>query len=85
MVPNTEMQRTIYFLAVPQVYNAISVIYDGLAYGEREVIIQRGNTHNLAGGEGQVRLMGSATVWRDGSSAMGNLEQGRRVHGKQVL
>lgn len=50
------MQRTIYFLAVPQVYNAISVIYDGLAYGEREVIIQRGNTHNLAGkgGAGEI-------------------------------
>lgn len=35
-----------YFPLVPQVYNAINVIYEGLVYGESRVVIQKGNTHN---------------------------------------
>jgi hypothetical protein len=51
------------------------MIYDGLVYGESELIIQKGNTHNPKG-EGQVRLMESAVVWRNGSPVIEYLKGG---------
>lgn len=58
------------------------MIYDGLVYGESELIIQKGNTHNPKG-EGQVRLMESAVVWRNGRPVIEYLKGGC-VHGLET-
>lgn len=55
------------------------MIYDGPVYGESEVIIQKGNTHNPKG-EGQVRLMESTVVWRNSIPVIEYLKGGC-VHG----
>ena len=61
------------------------MIYDGPVYGESQVIIQKGNTHNLKQGEGQMRLMESAIEWRNGNPVIETCRGGRGTRGEQVL
>lgn len=61
------------------------MIYDGPVYGGSQVIIQKGNTHKLKQGEGQMRLMESAIEWRNGNPVIetcrGAEAQGRASSG----
>lgn len=61
------------------------MIYDGPVYGESQVIIQKGKTHNLKQGEGQMRLMESAIEWRNGNPVIETCSGGRGTRGERVL